>query len=513
MPLQPKTILLKVYLTGILLIGSLVSSLPEFGLALTLLILQIYTIIKPVKPSLNIALLTATIILTPLTLVPLTGNLLAVLFIIPAIYLLDRALLDNNVNQQSSYSKTQRTATAILKMLTTALFVVFVAALTFANPTLLLSTGTLISYLVIVFVYSISKIPLNPLKENKTWNRIIVGNITSNRIQVSSKTNLPLNIMITTKEPWVKVTPSKLTLTGKHAEVNVTFTPPLAGPSKLQLQTTAVDRRGLIQFNQTLEPIDLHIIPRAKYAQWLAEKFLKQTAAGTTTAALSSQYTFRAAKQGVEYFGNRLYVPGDLLKDIDWKHTAMVNELTVKEYAGAKGQPTIIVADLTTKNAADADKLSYNLAMTALTAAVEVLPSALAVFNQKEVIATTALANPRETLKEALKITQKISIVDFPIRVTQPTEIYKLNKATGEVHQTTEPKQKLMKILELEYEATQRTIRTHPANKALTKATEKTSPPAMITVVSKIDYDVDAALMVTLEKLKKKGYDTLTLKT
>jgi hypothetical protein len=27
----------------------------------------------------------------------------------------------------------------------------------------------------------------------------------------------------------------------------------------------------------------------------------------------------------------------------------MVNELTVKEYAGAKGQPTIIVADLTTK--------------------------------------------------------------------------------------------------------------------------------------------------------------------
>jgi hypothetical protein len=75
-----------------------------------------------------------------------------------------------------------------------------------------------------------------------------------------------------------------------HAEVNITYTPPLAVPSKLQLQTTGVDERGLIQFKPNLEPIDLHIIPRARYARWLAEKYLKQTATGGTTAAPSSQY-------------------------------------------------------------------------------------------------------------------------------------------------------------------------------------------------------------------------------
>lgn len=62
--------------------------------------------------------------------------------------------------------------------------------------------------------------------------------------------------------------------------------PPLAGPSKLRLQASAVDPHGLIQTNQILEPIELHIIPKAKYAQWLAKKYLEQTASGTSMAAL-----------------------------------------------------------------------------------------------------------------------------------------------------------------------------------------------------------------------------------
>ena len=63
----------------------------------------------------------------------------------------------------------------------------------------------------------------------------------------------------------------------------------------------------------------------------------------------------------------------------------MLGELIVKEFAGAQGQTGIIVADLTAKDLEDADILAYNFVMSALTLATESLPSALAVYNQKEI--------------------------------------------------------------------------------------------------------------------------------
>ena len=69
-------------------------------------------------------------------------------------------------------------------------------------------------------------------------------------------------------DPWVKVKPQKAALNrGKKIELNLSITPPLAGSSRPQLQTSATDTRGLIQINQSLEPVNLHVIPRAKYAE------------------------------------------------------------------------------------------------------------------------------------------------------------------------------------------------------------------------------------------------------
>jgi Na+/H+ antiporter NhaD/arsenite permease-like protein len=167
MRLQTKTTL-RIYLAGVLLLGTVGSPLPQFGLALALLILQIYNIIKPVKPSLNVALVTATLILTPLTLMSLTGKFLSVLFIIPAIYLLDQALQDNKLYQEAKlFKKTQRNITNIAKMLATVLLVVFVAALTFVNTTLLLSTSALLIYLAAILAYNINKIPKNRSRKTK----------------------------------------------------------------------------------------------------------------------------------------------------------------------------------------------------------------------------------------------------------------------------------------------------------------------------------------------------------
>lgn len=58
----------------------------------------------------------------------------------------------------------------------------------------------------------------------------------------------------------------------------------------------------------------------------------------------------------------------------------MLGELIVKEFEGSQGQTAIIVADLTAKDAQEADKLAYDFVMSALTLATESLPTALGCF-------------------------------------------------------------------------------------------------------------------------------------
>ncbi len=502
--LTPK-IIAKAYLIAILILGMMVSPLPQFILATALLALQLSTAYKPPTPKINTALLLGTLVFTPLTLTPLTGSILSSLFIIPAVYLLDQSLRENAQNQPFQPPKKAREATLLLKSASVALITILIVALGLINLEIVSAAMILIVYFVTIVSFNLRRVPKKPFKENKTWSRILVGKTEKKQMQLSALTNLPLYTTITPLQPWVQVKPSNLTVTKNQTEVNLTFTPPLAGPTKIKLQTTTVDPWGLIQTNQTLEPIDLHIIPKAKYAQWLAKKYLEQTACGTaSTAAPSPPRAFKAAKQGVEYYGGRLYQPGDRLKDVDWKHTFRLNELIIKEFAGAHGQSIIIVADLTAKDALDADKLAYNMVMAALTATTESLPSGLACFNQKEVLVAIAPMNPRATLKKTIRITEKITIVPQLFRLMQPTDIHELKKTEAE------PSERFKEILEFEYEAIKTATKMYPATQALTKCVERTPAPAMITVTSVPSGDSDV-LILLLEKLKKKGYNIVTV--
>jgi len=73
--------------------------------------------------------------------------------------------------------------------------------------------------------------------------------------------------------------------------------------------------------------------------------------------------------------------------------------------------------------------------MSALTLAVEAMPTALAAYNRKEVLAVIPLASPREALKSALKLTQNITIVEPSENVLQSTEFRRLKRSTGQLEQ------------------------------------------------------------------------------
>ncbi|MCW3999774.1 MAG: DUF58 domain-containing protein [Candidatus Bathyarchaeota archaeon] len=507
-----KTAAAKTYLIAVIIVGMLVSPLPQLALAIALLAVQLYIAYKPPVPKINMALTFGTLVLAPLTLVPLLGSLSAFLMS-PAVYLLDRNLRENASNQTFKTTKSMRTPTHTLIGLTAALGAVLVAALILQNLPLIFAGSILLIYLTAALTVSYRRIPQTPLKETKTWNRILVGETENTSINIQTEAKLPLTITIAAAQPWIRPKPEKLALKPKsQAQIEVTYTPPLAGPTKLQLQTIALDPWGLMQTNQTLQPVDLHIIPRAKYARWLAKKYLEQTASGAgSSGSAPPPRAIKVARSGVEFYGSRLYQPGDRLKNVDWKHTLMLDELIVKEYAGAQGTPTIIVADLTAKDAQSADKLIYNVVMAALTAATESLPSGLACFNRKEVLAATPPTNPRETLKKTLQITQKITVAEAPQKVMQPTDIKRLKRTIKGLSKTeTEPSERFTEILEFEVEALQSATKMHPATEALKKCVERSPAPTMLTVASTGSGDTEA-LTVALEILKAKGYSIVTI--
>ena len=355
--LTPQT-LARAYLIVALVLSVVVSSPLQLAVALALLATQLYMLYKQPKEELNLILVLATLILAPIAFGALTGPTLSFIVMLPGILLLDNSIRNFAKTQSYSYKNANKNPTNTLKSIAIALVLIFIIAIVTQNLTLSLSSAALIIYLAAITIDTYLKIPKIPLKENRTWSRTIVGNSQTQEFEIENKTTQQTNITLTPIDPWVKIQPTHSTLQSRtQTKATLNFTPPLAGPSKIQIKATVVDPHGLIQTNQILEPIDLHIIPKAKYAAWLANKYLEQTSSGGGMGEALARPTSQAAKRGVEYYGSRTYQVGDLIKDIDWKHSYMLGELIVKQFTGATGQVGILVADLTTPNAEATDKL------------------------------------------------------------------------------------------------------------------------------------------------------------
>jgi uncharacterized protein (DUF58 family) len=503
-------IVARAYLIVVLVLAALVSTPFQLGLALGLLVIQLYSVYARPRSGLNLVLVVATLIFAPLALEGLVGAY-AVLVIVPAIYLLDESLKEVAVTQVFSFRRVGRSASQVLKTLVGGLLLVLAVSVVAWNLTLVLAVAVLMVYVGCMVAYVLRKVPRYALVEDKSWSRIVAGDQERRKFKVEVKTDRPLLVALEPTNSWVKIDPAKAASTAKSdLEVTVAFTPPLAGPTNIQLKAAYFDIRGLIETNQVLKPLDLHIIPRAKYAQWLANKFLEQTSSGNGLL-LAAGSNSKGAKGGVEYYGNRPYQVGDKERDIDWRHSYMLGDLIVKEFSGAQGETGLIVADLTAKNLEDADKLAYNLVMSALTLATEGLPSALAVYNKTEVIAVTKPNDSRETLKAALEATAKITVIEPKQKVLHPIESVRLKRSIG---QLAEAKggvaRRLSEVIMFELDAKKEASKSYPASLALGKATRNAQEPMVITVVSQLSDDSDSLLLI-LEQLKQKGYSILFL--
>jgi len=509
------------YTLALLLAVTTLSPLPHSVVAMALLLIMLFSNRRPLALKVNLAILTGTVFLTPILVEPILKYLtlppirqtLSAISILPLLYLLDRDLRHNAQSLTTSIKgqTNGKHLTDISKVLGASSLLILVVSPVLGNMTLLLTDALFILYLVAVLTPAFLAIPRQPVYVPSIWRRTIAGTSTSIPLFIDNQASVKLHSSINAVNPWVKVTPHRLTLNKTRAELNLYATPPLAGPARPQLQFSAIDPRGFLQVSQVLEPIELHVIPRAKYAEWLAKKYLEQAGAAVTIA-LSLMPEVRILKRGIEYYDSRYYQPGDPLKDIDWKHTLKLNRLTIKQYFEASERVAIIGVNLSVSDATQADTLAFNLISTALTLAQEAIPTALAVYNHQKVILMTPVLNPKEILKRTLSLIKDITIVEFTPRVLQLPDLAKLERDIHQLRQvSSEPAKRLLNMLNFEYQAIKNSAKSHPATLALTSVTEHAPAPATIILISHLNHDAEA-LAVMRRKLTRQEFMTIPLK-
>jgi|GEM_PF-1213375 len=505
LPLPQSVIALVLFLSGLYFH---LRKLPQWEIPITLsYFFAIPLLFESMTPmflpvlALSVASLMITIPLFPLVLA------------IPVFPLVNSSFRDNALNQDIVCSAKQRQLTFTSKSVMVAIGATIVVSFLLGNWGLILAGGMALLFVTGMLIYILRRLPTVLFEVKQEEVRILSRDRAKFVIRYISKAKIPLHIAVNSNYRWIHISRSKILNLSGDAEMELTLIPSLSGPSEPEIELLCTDPWGLIQVRQMIRPVKLYVIPRAKYAEWLAQKYLEETAAGA--GAGSSAFSILAEgimpKRGVEYYGSRLFQPGDILRDVDWKHTAKLGKFVVKEYVEEAKQAAIIAVNLTAANVEEADRLVYNFITSGLTLAKESIPTAIAAYNQKQVIEATALLDSRELVKKTLQLGQKVILVTPLKRYIQPPDIRQLRISMRQLRGTdVEAIGKLRGIFELEIKAIEEGARKHPAREVLTRVMHRTLPAARITMISLWNHD-NEALALTLDELRRRGTDAIVI--
>ncbi len=360
---------------------------------------------------------------------------------------------------------------------------------------LLLTSAAAIVCFSILFAIILIRLPPKPVEETPVQQRIVAGTRSDFEITLTGKTAIGGVVSLESPYPWLKISPDTLPLTGGKITAGISLTPPLSGPSLIRIAGQATDRWGLIQVKFDIEPVQLHVIPRARYAAWLARKYLAETRPGnlpliSNVAALKPVHGLR---RGVEYYGSRPYQPGDSIKNIDWKHSAVHREIIVKEFAEFEGQPAVVLANLAVGNEEEADQIACKIVVAALSLAGEGIPAALAAYDHKGVRLTTALLEPRQLVLKSLQLAMETVTIANPERYLGVPDVVRLRANMARIRSgKSEASRVLAQLLQIEYRNLDTDARRNPATAALQSTLAKMDSRSNIVVISQRNHDAEA---------------------
>ena len=505
-----RTTYFRIYLMLALVAAMVLSPLPYSAIAIGLFLLQLYLMWGKPAAGASLPLNLLCLIALPLTLGSIIPHHLAALSVLPVIPLLEHELKGNAQSQPFAPFAQGRKVSIVLKGMLISLGLVLLFSLMVASYTLSLTVAFLLAYIALVSIYTFRRLSHPLIQEGSVQLKVVAGEDRGFVINLRNESRVPLRLRLESPYPWVKLEAEEFEII-ERLSIEASIEPPLAGPASLSLKVSLLDQRGLLQANRVMELAQLTVIPRATYAAWLARKYLEEGAGALRGTVLSFPITPFAERlgRGVEYHSSHPYSPGDRLKDMDWKHTARLRELIVKKFLDMPGQVALVVVNLATEDAEEADRMVYSLATSVLALAVNSIPMALAAYNQREVVEATPLIAPNAMMRKVLQLIEEAVCLEPVVRFLQPPDMRRLRRTQKGLEDVgSEPAQRLAAILGMEREAVQRATAQHPAALALRQTTSFVAPPAVIIAISCYNHDAEA-LTTTLSGLEDRGYRVL----
>lgn len=399
--------------------------------------------------------------------------------------------------QEHRLSRYHRSFTRISWALLSTIILTMLVALLLGSLPLLLAAGSGLVYLVVLLTVILRKMPAQPVVVEPVQQRMVAGSKYNISIDLNSETGIGRSLYLESPYDWLKVNTPELLLSEKRLTAAITLMPVLSGPSVVRLQGFAFDKWGLTQTEFGIGAFQLYIIPRARYATWLAKKYLAETRAGTLPLISNVGMTkpMFGLRRGIEYYGSQLYQPGDNLRNIDWKHSIKYNKLITKEFADFHGQEAILLVNLAVSNAEEADKLAYNTIVAAVSLAREQIPTALAVYNDKKSVMVTATLPPRQVVTQSLEVVKEIVMIDKLTKYLNPPDITRLRANISRLRDTdSQASRTLRQLLQIEFASLKDAARSNPATRALSTVLAKTGKQSCIVVVSQFNHDAEAIM-------------------
>jgi len=167
----------------------------------------------------------------------------------------------------------------------------------------------------------------------------------------------------------------------------------------------------------------LTVLPRVVPALLRALELL--AAPGVTPYELPVQTIGR----GSEYAETREYMYGDELRRIDWKATARLQKLMVKQFHQDSGGAVNLVYDLKAAGPVTRDEASAEFLTVATTLTAQSIPYTIVVVDEQNRIQAMKFRDPREALLTAVKMGLKTVEMDYGIlyELLEPHAVREIN--------------------------------------------------------------------------------------
>jgi len=309
----------------------------------------------------------------------------------------------------------------------------------FRDPVILAVAGTLLALLLysacatLLTTKRLNKVSVEP---DSVEVRLVAGD--SRAVEVRLRSNWPAMVSVRHPMAFCKARPQPYKL---NETLVLEFSPALAGEYQsdwLELEAEAPFKAFAACARVPFRTV-VTVVPRVvAVAVRALELLASMGATGHEVPAL-------AVGRGTEYAETREYMPGDDLRRMDWKATARLQKLMIKEFHQDLGGGVNIVYDIkvagpVTRDEAAAEFLTLATALTA-----QAVPYAITIVDERNEMKTLEFEDARTALLTAIRVALRVAEVDYGVlyELLEPHTTKEALALLKMIEQTVEEKERM----------------------------------------------------------------------